>query len=79
MKIDTYDFVTLFNHSSRAGQFSDAALEAIFNHFEEVDPDCEFDPIRFCCNFAEVTASELDEYSDITAKLSNGKYLCRND
>ena len=36
--------------------FSCEAAEALFNFLEEIDPDIEYDPIAFRCEFDEYTS-----------------------
>lgn len=62
-------FLEEFKNSSRADQFSRAALIAIFNHIEECErdlppdegSDIELDIIQICCDYAEVENDDEDE------------------
>lgn len=54
----------------RKENFSRAALESLFNWYEQLEEDTgeeiEFDPIAICCDWAEYTEEELrQEYSEI--------------
>ena len=54
-------FIDAFKQSSRAEQFSYEALEAIFNYYEEMGDDVEFDPVGICCDWQEATWQEVAE------------------
>jgi predicted ArsR family transcriptional regulator len=58
-------FIEAFKQSSRASQFSYEALEAIFNHIEELSDDLgepvEFDMVAICCEWSEMTWQEIAE------------------
>lgn len=51
------DFVEAFNENGRDDQFSPAALEALFEFFEELEDETgelvELDVIAICCDFTE--------------------------
>lgn len=51
------DFVEVFNEHGRDNQFSPAALEALFEFFEELEDETgelvELDVIAICCSFTE--------------------------
>lgn len=51
------DFMEAFNDHGRDDQFSPAALEALFEFFEELEADTgdliELDVIAICCDFTE--------------------------
>ena len=68
-------FLEEFKNSSRADQFSRAALIAIFNHIEECErdlppdegSDIELDIIQICCEYVEVDnkdTEEMENYSN---------------
>ena len=63
--INLEDFRQAFRNMDRGEQFSYEALELIFNHLEECDPDFELDVIAICCDFTEgdfqEVANELDD------------------
>jgi len=58
-------FIDAFKQSSRADQFSYEALEAIFNYYEEMGDDVEFDPIGISCDWCEMGWGEIAESYDI--------------
>jgi hypothetical protein len=50
----------------RPNQFSYEALGTLFDYFEEIDENMEFDPIGICCEYAEMTMDEVFEaYPDV--------------
>jgi hypothetical protein len=63
--INLHDFRQAFQNMGRGDQFSYEALELIFDHLEECDPDSELDVIAICCDFTEgdfqEVANELDD------------------
>jgi len=63
--INLDDFRQAFQNMGRGEQFSYEALELIFDHLEECDPDFELDVIAICCDFTEgnfqEVANELDD------------------
>lgn len=65
--INLNQFVQAFTDCGRGNQFSRAALEAIFDYLEEIEPEMELDPIGICCEFAEYeTATEAAaEYGEL--------------
>jgi hypothetical protein len=61
--LDKYAFVEAFRESSRKDQFSEEALEAIFEYLEDYsdstgDP-LELDIIAICCDWSEMTWKEI--------------------
>ena len=62
-------FIEAFQQSSRASQFSYEALEAIFNHIEELSDDLgepvEFDMVAICCEWSETTWQEIAEQYNV--------------
>lgn len=84
----------LRNSESYQNKFSDAALEALFEEFEDAEWEDEIDYTAIICEYTEYSQEELLEagedlagYSIETAlarfdyyiALSNGNYLVRND
>lgn len=75
--INFYDFRRGFEDCGRSGNFSYEGLEALFNHFEEMEADqdesIEFDPIAICCEYTEYDSAKaamsayvnIEEYGDI--------------
>jgi hypothetical protein len=60
-------FADMFKQSSRAGQFSYEALEAIYDYLEDYSrdtgEDVEFDVVAICCDWQEATWQEVaDQY-----------------
>jgi hypothetical protein len=50
----------------RPNQFSYEALGTLFDYFEEIDENMEFDPIAICCGYAEMTMDEIFKaYPDV--------------
>jgi hypothetical protein len=50
----------------RPNQFSYEALGTLFDYFEEIDENMEFDPIAICCDFVEMTMDEIFKaYPDV--------------
>jgi hypothetical protein len=56
--LDQWKFVSEFQ-KIRPDNFSHEALFVLFDFFEEIDPDMEFDPIAICCDF-----QEFDDFND---------------
>lgn len=58
-------FIDAFQQSSRKGQFSYAALEAIFDHLEDYSEqtgqNVDFDLIGICCEWAELNWADIAE------------------
>ena len=62
-------FISEFR-SIRPDNFSYEALETLFEYFEMMENDCdfemEFDPIAICCEYTEMTIDEIyDAYPDV--------------
>lgn len=62
-------FIEGFERRGRDRQFSDAALEAMFEFYTELEngtgEEMEYDPVAFCCEWAEYTLDELrQDYPD---------------
>ena len=60
------DFTSAFHNMGRGNQFSHSALLALYDFFEEYDPDWELDVIAICCDFDE------SHYSDIIGNYETG-------
>lgn len=54
MTINFCDFRDAFTRHGRENQFSYEGLKALYEHFEELDPDYELDVIALCCEFFEM-------------------------
>jgi hypothetical protein len=61
--MDKYAFFNAFNNSSRKDQFSNEALEAIFEYMEEYSDstgeNVEFDIVGICCEWSEMTWQDV--------------------
>ena len=63
-------FVNAFDEANRADNFTRAARRALFEHFESIEDDCdfeiEFDVIAICCSWTQYDSLQecLDEYGD---------------
>ena len=51
--ISKSNFAQEFENYGRGDQFTGAALDAIFDYLEEIDPDAEIDVVGICCEFTE--------------------------
>lgn len=60
---------TFLNHwpESRKDQFSLNALRAMFQWYDELDQDLEFDPIAFCCEWSEYK-NYSEAYEDLEGR-----------
>ena len=47
------EFTSEFHHAGRGKQFSHAALLALYDYLEEINPDTELDVVSICCDFSE--------------------------
>tara|TARA_Y100000361_G_scaffold118248_1_gene109584 strand:- start:754 stop:1065 length:312 start_codon:yes stop_codon:yes gene_type:complete len=56
--ITEFDFVKSFDDVNRSSNFTIAGRKALFNHFEEINPDMELDPIAICCEYTEYASLE---------------------
>ena len=63
--IDVQDFVNEFKAYNRADNFSIDGLEALFDMFEEIDPDMELDVIAICCDYSESDFQDIADDYDI--------------
>lgn len=61
--VSVYDFHDAFKRANRQNQFSYAALNLLFDYFEQIEQDtgeeCELDVIGICCEFTEATWQEI--------------------
>jgi hypothetical protein len=51
-------FVNQFQ-AIRPFDFSSEALEALYDYFEDCDPNMEFDPVAISCEFSEATPTDI--------------------
>ena len=63
--IDVQDFIQAFRDCNRADNFSIAGLKALFDMFEEIDPDMELDVIAICCDYSESNFQDIADDYDI--------------
>lgn len=66
MRIDSYDFIRAFDDYGRSDQFTEEALETLFEYYEEIDENMELDVIAICCEWAEYESLEElhEEYGE---------------
>ena len=57
--VNLYDFVDAFRKMDR-DYYSYEAYEALYDWYEELDPDFELDVIAICCDWTEYTPEELE-------------------
>jgi hypothetical protein len=57
----------------RGNQFSYEALNMLFNYFEEFDPEIELDVIAICCEYSEMSYTDIigNYDTDITESDAN--------
>ena len=64
-RVTELDFIQAFEDMGRKGQFSNEALEAIYEHLEELSEDIgepiELDVVAICFEFSEITFDEVLE------------------
>ena len=51
------EFTSEFHHAGRGKQFSHAALLALYDYLEEINPDTELDVVSICCDFSEYSSA----------------------
>ena len=62
--VNLYDFMDAFRKMDR-DYYSYEGYQALFDWYEELDPDFELDVIAICCDWTEYTPEELEkEYSN---------------
>lgn len=71
--IDSYDFRKEFANMDRADNFSNSALDILFNYYEEIDENMELDVIAICCDWTEYSQEELK--ADYGYKLDYDEWL----
>lgn len=52
-------FRDAMHHAGRGSQFSYEAAGFLFDFFEDVAPDMEFDAVAICCEYSEESAREI--------------------
>ena len=77
--IDIHEFKRAFKRMGRETQFSQYGLEALFDHFEQMEDECgieiELDVIAICCDYEEATADEFREMYGIDEDEDVQQYL----
>lgn len=58
---DLYDFKDEFERYDRGDNFSDEALEELYNYYDDLGEPYELDVIEICCNWTEY--ENLEEYA----------------
>jgi len=53
MKMTVTESAFVYFKSSRPDNFTSTALSAMFEYFEDIDPDMELDVVAICCDYAE--------------------------
>lgn len=56
-EITQSEFTAEFHRANRGSQFSHAALLALFDYLEEINPDTELDVVSLCCDFSEYSSA----------------------
>lgn len=63
--ISQYDFMDAFQRMDR-DYYSYEGYQALYDWYEELDPDMELDVVAICCDWTEYTPEELEnDYSYI--------------
>lgn len=75
--VNASDFIDAFN-AIRPNQFSYEALNLLYEFLDESDPDYELDVIAICCEFSEMTESEIRDSYAIDDSESVTEYLQKN-
>jgi hypothetical protein len=60
-EINSSAFIDAFHAYNRYDQFGYEALNALYDYFEELDPNMELDVISICCDYS------VDSWEDIAA------------
>lgn len=60
---DLQDFTKEFRDYGRAQDFSDQALEIIFDHLNDLEETVEMDVISICCEYTEQSCADLLEFN----------------
>ena len=81
IKINEQEFVNAFDQMDRADNFTRLARMELFRWYEDLEEDLsesiELDPIAICCDWQELTGSELlREYGHL---LDEGDYEDEDD
>ncbi len=80
--INFTSFVQAFQTMGRYDQFGYDALQALFNHLEELEDDTgeaiELDVIALCCDFSVVTLEQINQehhqkFDDMEDAIESGR------
>jgi len=71
--INSGDFMAAFHKFDRYNQFGYEALTALYEYFEELDPNMELDVIAICCDYSHDSAKDIAQ--DYNIDLSD----CEDD
>lgn len=66
-------FSLAFENMGRGDDFSDDALRALFDYFEDINENMELDVIAICCEYSE------DTYADVAENYSLDISDCADD
>ena len=77
------DFFAAFRAYGREDQFSNQALDLLFEYFQSLEEDTgeeiELDPIAICCEYNELTFAEIAAEYDISTKDEDGEDIDEDD
>jgi len=81
-QINSGEFMQAFHKFDRYAQFGYEALTALYEYFEEVNPDMELDVIAICCDYSHESwkgiASDYDIDVDGVTDDDEGKEIVRD-
>jgi hypothetical protein len=58
-QINSGEFMQAFHRFDRYAQFGYEALTALYEYFEEVNPEMELDVIAICCDYSHDSAEDI--------------------
>ena len=58
IELNQSDFIQHFQNSERKDQFSQSALEVLYDFYEELGENMELDIITICCEWTEYASAE---------------------
>ena len=83
--ISLFDFRQTFSVYGRRDNFSDSGLDALFNHFEQIEVDTgeqtELDVIAICCEFSEYNSAleAMGDYTNMDEWLNDRTFVLECD
>ena len=77
--ITSYDFEQEFRNADRYDQFGYEALYALYDYFEELDPNMELDVISICCDYSVDSWQDIAEQYSIDITDSEGNAMDEDD